>query len=387
MRKIFAIALFAAVCTTQVALAAETYNPECLWCPAGSTSNTTGNGSNNGSTNTSSSTNGNNGVNGLSVTTYGANNARTTSMTVSGFFTGAVGTVTPGVLYGTNANNLSQLRLAQAQTGANGFFSVTLTGLTPATVYYMQAVAYSANGTSYGVVKSLPTQGAIVTSSKQTQNTTAQIGANESTANTIKTTAVNNFNKYVAYDTAGGSKTGNEFLTIETGDAVACPEDKTTYIVKYANATRSTMSGVLLSVTVPVGVSVKSTSAGTYNETSRAVLVQVGTLAPGETGIVYVAGVLTNESVEGNLLTPRVDLSYAISGSQQVQTVYGQQSTAGCEKSFDLAGLAFGSGNFFPTSLLGWIILILVIFAIVFVVRFIARKQKAEHGGGHGHGH
>lgn len=385
MRKIFVITLFAAICTVQPVFAAETYNPECLWCPAGSAASTFPNGTNNTSGG-SGSTNNTSGSSSLSVTTYGANNARTTSMTVSGFFTGAIGTVTPGVLYGTNANNLSQLRLADSQTGANGFFSVTLTGLTPATLYYMQAVVYSANGTSYGSIKSLPTQGAIV-ESKQTQSTTTQIGASESTASAIKNTAVNNFNKYVAYDTPAGAKTGNEFLTIETGDSVACPQDKTTYIVRYANATRSAMSGVLLSVSIPTGVSIKNTSAGTYNETSRTVLVQIGTLSPGETGIVYIAGVLTNDAIEGKLLTPRVDLSYTIGGTQQVQTVYGQQSTQGCTKSFDLAGLAFGSGNFFPTSFLGWILLILVIFAIVFVIRFIARKQKAGHGDGHGHGH
>lgn len=387
MKKIILALTLVALFATTTAFAAETYNPGCLWCETGPNGGSGTTGTTTGGTGASPSpTNPNSGT--LSVVTYGANSARSTSMTVSGFFAGGVGTVTPGILYGTNQNNISQLRVAPVQNGASGYFTVTLYGLSPGTLYYLQAVAYSANGTAHGAVKSFPTTGSIVATQSNTNSSTTTSNTSttsNSDTTTIKEKATNTFNKYVAYDNTAGTQTGNEFLTIETGDTVSCPGDKTTYIIRYKNPSGVAFTNTLLSVAIPAGFSVKSTSAGTYNENSKTVLVQVGTLSPSESGIVYIAGVPTNDALDTGVLTPRADLSYNASGAQKVQTVYAQQSTEGCEKSFDLAGLAFGSGNFFPTSLLGWIIIALIIFAIVYVIRFIARRNKAAAGGGHGH--
>jgi len=52
----------------------------------------------------------------------------------------------------------------------------------------------------------------------------------------------------------------------------------------------------------------------------------------------------------------------------------------------NLAGFALGAG-FFPTTIFGWLITIIIILLIIILARRISKAKHADHGSGHGPAH
>jgi hypothetical protein len=125
------------------------------------------------------------------LTTNNITNISTTTAIAGGNITsdGGVAITQRGVVY-SNSNSSPTTADAKvvATTTGSGSFSVTLTGLTPATFYYARAYAINSAGTSYGNtvrLSSLPVADAVVTTPKQVEFLTRGLVAIQKTSSSV----------------------------------------------------------------------------------------------------------------------------------------------------------------------------------------------------------
>lgn len=93
-----------------------------------------------------------------------------------------------GIVYGTGVNPTTANTKVVDASGGTGSFTVTLTGLTPATLYYMRAYAINSGGTSYGEnirVNTLANPDPVVTTARQMEFLTRGVVAVRKNINTV----------------------------------------------------------------------------------------------------------------------------------------------------------------------------------------------------------
>ncbi len=106
------------------------------------------------------------------ITTDGVSNITPTTANATGTIAtdGGSPVTERGVVYGSTSSPTTANSKVVAASGGTGSFTVTLTGLTPATFYYVRAYAINGSGTTYGNMvrlNSLAQPDAVVTAPKQ----------------------------------------------------------------------------------------------------------------------------------------------------------------------------------------------------------------------------
>jgi hypothetical protein len=126
----------------------------------------------------------------------------------------------------------------------------------------------------------------------------------------------------------------------------------------------------LLHIDIPKDVDFRSSSAGTFNKADNTITINVGTLNPDQAGQVTFSGVVLESASNRDLLVVPATLSFETpnNGARETAIAYGLATTQNCVRNSNLGGFAFGSG-FFPTTLIGWLLLFLILAAIVYLVR------------------
>ncbi|MBA0883407.1 rhamnogalacturonan lyase family protein [Flavobacterium undicola] len=125
------------------------------------------------------------------LTTNNITNISTTTAVAGGNITsdGGAAISQRGVVYSnSNSSPTTADTKVVATTTGSGSFSVTLTGLTPATFYYVRAYAINSAGTSYGNtvrLSSLPVADAVVTTPKQVEFLTRGLVAIQKTSSSV----------------------------------------------------------------------------------------------------------------------------------------------------------------------------------------------------------
>ena len=158
--------------------------------------------------------------------------------------------------------------------------------------------------------------------------------------------------------------------------------DTADYTVAYANGSDKRLTDVTLSVVLPQGMTLLQTTQGRMTSPST-IEVDLGTLAPGQSGSIFLqANVGASVTTQDTLVTNGT-LSYTYPNGTRDSTI-GYVLNHASGSSF-LGGIALGSG-FFPTTILGWFITILIILALILVVRRVVKGADAGHGG-HGAHH
>jgi len=155
--------------------------------------------------------------------------------------------------------------------------------------------------------------------------------------------------------------------------------DTVEYTVAWANNTSKKLSNVMLSIILPQGFTVQQTTRGAIlNPTT--VTVNLDTLAPRASDSMFIqATVQPNVNTTQTLVTNGT-LSYTLSSGVSDSAVGYVINHASSQTIF--AGFALGSG-FFPTTIFGWMITVLIILALILVARRIAKAKSGGHGGGH----
>lgn len=180
----------------------------------------------------------------------------------------------------------------------------------------------------------------------------------------------------------------NAMLSIVNRFENICPKDVVDFTISYKNLSGGTLTNVILVITIPEQINFDRASSGIYNQGDHTLVVPIGILTPNQEGVVYVSGIARDNAVNYDLIVTKAELVFTTpKGTQDDVTAYAFNNGATCPNK-NLAALAFLSGDFFPHSFLGWILLTLIILAIIYVTRKLYkhnREEQHEHGVVHAH--
>ncbi len=269
----------------------------------------------------------------ISVTTTVATSVGKYSANLNGYVTNNTGlSATTWFEYGTSANNFFQTTTFQTiGTTTSMPISAYVSGLTPNTTYYFRALAQTSNGIVTGNVESFRTQSA---------------GSNI---------------VYVAPAQAVAT------LEITATPLSVREDDCVTYVIIYKNISKSSLRNVSITVKLPESVDFTSSSSGTLFK-------DIGILKAGDMGVFTVMGTVNDIGRDREPLVTTATMNYTLSnGSQDSVIAYATQNLDKADESH--SGSSFWGDGFFPSNILGWLILIFAILIIVYLIRRITYRD------------
>lgn len=282
-------------------------------------------------------------VNGI-ITTIQATNQLSTSAKLNGLFVNQTGDSVQGYFeYGKTSNLGSSTALVSLGSGTSLSFSKTATGLTSDTIYYFRAVAKRSGVTYKGNILVFKTK-AVVVPVVPTTPTTEVIEE-------IPTVETN---------------IGSSIFTITTDEESTEVGKEITYTVNFQNNTSKELTNTTITVQLPDSVDFLASDLGTPSDNNTVVL-NVGTLAPSQTGTMKIIVTVTSKAADLGVLVTTAIMSYFPAGSefQQDEIAY---VTNKINPASDLgAASIWGNKSFLPSSLLGWLAVLLVVLGFVIV--------------------
>ena len=294
-----------------------------------------------------------------SILTSVASNVGSDSVRLNGVVVGSPYPSSAWFEYGTDPS--VNLMTTQQSFPAGGTVSYYYTIYTnPSTTYYYRAVG-KINGVTYrGSIMSVGTKDSSDNTTYVSNNTPAQ-----TTAATPASTTV-------------APKAAEVTLAITNPSEKIYIGDTIDFKIVYSNDTNKKLSNAKLNITLPQGFTIIQTTRGQVASPSM-INVNLGSLEAGATDSIFVQAKVENTVSLTTTLVTNGTLSYTNpNGSSDSSVGYVLNHAAGVAS---LGGFALGAG-FFPTTILGWLVTILIILAVILTIR---RISKAGKGGGGGH--
>ncbi|MEK7593912.1 MAG: hypothetical protein AAB471_01965 [Patescibacteria group bacterium] len=227
-------------------------------------------------------------------------------------------------------------------------FFASLFGLQPNTRYYYRAVVTNSQGTFKGDIMNFTT-GTNVTR----DNSPTVIVKNTTTVPT------------------GTAKPSLMGLSIDRSGVCAPRGENIEYVVTYKNTSARALKDVVLRVILPAELSFKDTNRGTYSDKDNSVVVSIGAVAAGEEGTVRVRADVgrTAETGKTIVITAALVDTDSGSGAQEEVVAYSLNNICAGTGVTQAAASFFGGDGFFPSTFLGWLLLVLVILGLILVSR------------------
>jgi hypothetical protein len=169
-------------------------------------------------------------------------------------------------------------------------------------------------------------------------------------------------------------------LSIVDQSASIAPGNAVNYSVTYQNVSQQTLSGAILNVILPKGVTFSGTSQGVLT-TNNTVAVALGTLAPGTQGIIQISTVANQVVEAGNNFVATATLAFTLPSRAQDSAIAYSINNVMAQNS-NLGGLALFGNSFFPTSLLGWVLIIGLLLVLIFIARYFYHRGNTQYRGG-----
>lgn len=315
------------------------------------------------------------------VTTISPSNLTSTSGQINGSALNlAGGTSQVYFEWGTSASNLANTTSSYNTTSTSTVtFWDTIYGLSTGTTYYYRAVLKTNNGTIYrGDVKEFRLVGVVnpptvvIDNPPIIRNVTTVVSAPAQPAQGLVVGLGTNLVQ-LRYINDQFVNTNNSFGVVSTINNSAqnvCVADIAKFVVEYKNISNIVLTNAILHIDIPKDVEFRSSAAGVYNKADNTITVNVGTLNPEQSGTVSFDGVVLDSAANRDLLVVPATLSFENpnNGARETAVAYGLATTQNCIRNNNLAGFAFGSG-FFPNTLIGWLILVLVLLTLVYIIR------------------
>lgn len=242
-------------------------------------------------------------------------------------------------------------------TGSN-YYSDLVSGLTPGRVYYYRAVVQNPNGIAYGDIVRFQTQTPVT---PQPPRVITQV-----------------VRQPVREVVVAQSAPSLLELRVENVYDRMCVNGDMEYTVSYRNISGQTLQNAILRVIHPKELTFINASRGDYEVVDRALTIPLGELSAGESGSIVVRTRVNNEAVRGNVAVLTAQVVYTNPATKAQEDAIAYSLITVSEDCPNLLGAsAFGIGAFFPNTLLGWLILILIILALIVLGRQLYKK-KAE---------
>jgi uncharacterized repeat protein (TIGR01451 family) len=229
----------------------------------------------------------------------------------------------------------------------------TLTGLNPGTTYYFRAVAQNSYLKTTGSILSFTTGG--------TQDVTVvnqYVHRKSGSALVLITSSVNS---------------DKPMLTID--NSRPHPGDEINLTVNYQNVGDSSVTNATLQISLPQGVDYVSSNPTNPNVFGSSLTFNLGTLRGGSQGLVTIKSRVEDNVADGTILNFPATLSYVDPSGQTQSTNASVSAQVSDENGSNLGGFAFGAG-FFPTSIFGWLLLIVLILLLVYLAKYLYEKPR-----------
>ncbi len=251
--------------------------------------------------------------------------------------------------WGTTQNYGFTTASQYAGTVNSAPFFNTITGLSANTVYHYRAVATNSSGTFYGDDQSFSTLAATVV-----------------VPPTVITTVV------------AGVGSGSNLVSLAVNDNQqinACVGNIVNYNVTYKNISGHTLNNVVLQVLLPKDVEFQSSNPGIYNAADHSVTLAIGTLIKDQAGSMNITGVVLRSAINRNNVVAQATIAFTnpVNNSQETAIAYGLGNTTNCNS---LAGLALFGNGFWPTTLIGWLALILILLLLIYLAILLRRNYR-----------
>jgi uncharacterized repeat protein (TIGR01451 family) len=229
-------------------------------------------------------------------------------------------------------------------------------GLVWGHTYYYRIVAENSYGKSYGTTVSFVARPVVT---HTTTTTVIHRPVTTTTTNTVTTVRESTSTQALA------------MLVIDGGSDTIGNGEKRSYHVTWKNTSGADLKNVVVRITLPASMSFDSATSGSYSATSglygntdNTVTVGVGTLAAGATGEIFVVGTTASDVTQGQLLVVTANMVYTSLSNVQGDVV--AYVTHHVERTQTALGASvFGLGAFLPTTLFGWMILVILVLILV----------------------
>jgi hypothetical protein len=298
----------------------------------------------------------------LYTETTPATNVGATSVRLNGIVQSAAAPFNAHFEYGTTTS-LGQATALQTELSpaTNKVFDTIYT--IPETTYYYRIAVRMDDGQirrgtmqSFKTLAQTPTPVTYVGGSTTTTNTASSAAATPGTPAEVTLTIKNEKDK------------------INVGDIVE-------NTITYTNNTNKTLRNATINVVFPQGFTVKQSTEGmVINSTS--VTTTIGTIAPGQTGTMFIQAEVGSNTALNETLVTNATLNYTLPDGKQDSAVGYVINHASVQNVF--AGFALGSG-FFPSTIFGWLITVIIILIVILIARRIARAKSGHHGAAEAH--
>ena len=159
-------------------------------------------------------------------------------------------------------------------------------------------------------------------------------------------------------------------LSVVSDNETVCSGEEIGFTVEYKNVSNQSLENVVVRVALPGEANFEGSSAGIFSDKDNTLTIDVGTLSPEEKGRAVVRVSANRDFSEDKTLVTTANLVYTTKNGAQEEAVAYALSGFGCYSCSQNEALALFGGSFFPSTLTGWLILL-----IIFVVLFILSKR------------
>jgi hypothetical protein len=319
-------------------------------------------------------------INGSNVLTTPATNVGSNTARLNGLVLNTTDTFVAYFAYGKTPQLEKTTDYKYFSPAGNLPFNETIQ-VDPSTLYYYQAIVRVGQSIYKGSVGTF--YSASAENTVQYVNTTSTTTTDNTTNNTTTTTNTNT-TKNTSSSSGAGVNTGTAAtvnLSITNPADMVSIGDTAEYTVTYTNNTNKKLTNAKLSIVFPQGFQIKQTTQGTILNAGT-VTVDLGTLIPGQTGSVFIQTIIGSTTSLSDTLVTNGTLEYTLpTGAHDSAVAYVINHAT---RKNILAGFTLGSG-FFPSTIFGWFMTVIIILIIILLARRIARSKNknAGHGGHH----
>ena len=260
--------------------------------------------------------------------------------------------------WGTSGSLGSRTNTQTVSTNTNTPVSDSVYNLVPGGVYYYRTVVQNQNGTAYGSIERFQTgKNAVIINNPPkviTKVVTRDVIVAKSAASLLELRVENVYDKM-------------------------CVGGEMDYTVTYRNISSQTLQNAVLRIAHPKELTFINSSRGDYEVVDRTVTIALGDIPAGGQGTVQVRARVNTTAVIGNLAVTTATVVYTntVSRAQEDAIAYSLVTVSNdCPSTNNLGANAFGIGSFFPHTLVGWLLLIVVILALIVLGRQISKKKE-----------
>lgn len=271
--------------------------------------------------------------------------------------------------WGSTVNMTSRTSTQSINLSNNQPFSDTISGLNAGTLYFYRAVVRNANGTvRYGGVETFKTLGTPIVVQPPVRTIVRTVVRTVPATTNVNLTANNIVPGLVAL------RVNDSSLEASNG---ACVGDEFDYEIVYQNVSNKTLTNSVLAINIPTELDyVRSTKGSTVSNSNRTLVYDLGTLVPNQTGSVRVVVKALSSARGKDSVVTTMSLSYTNpdTKAQEEAIAYVLHNFDSC--SINGAALSLFGGTFLPTTLAGWLLLIILILALILITRALYDRTR-----------